>query len=386
MKKITFLTIAGCALAPLMSARAGNAGNSIAPGDLMVFQTGNSSVGTSGSATPLVIDEINPALTNQTAPVQSFNISTLANPLFTNSQGSTGDLTLSDNGTLLSFVGWEGNNGTATENTTLARGAGTLDASGNYALAASYNGSSGKVTRTAYSPDNTNWYFGESDGVFTQGSSTPFLNSPSIYDIQGNGTTTYGMVATSGSTVIGTITPATPNGTSFAYAGLSGLPADKNAVGFAMTSYGHYGATIDDTLYVADDASGSTNYIDKFSLVGSSWVSSGSFGIGSQINIDQLIAEPGSNGNMDIFFTGDPTSPSHGYAQVDELVDSSGYDSTISLSGSETLFSVTSSSETLLGISFAPVPEPVSYAFFGFGAVLLFIGSRRIRRGIRAKA
>jgi hypothetical protein len=310
----------------------------------------------------------------------------MTNPLYTNSQGSTGDLTLSDNDTLLSFAGWEGTNGSSAENVLTTRGAGTLSAAGVYNQAASYSGSTGKVTRTAYSSDGTNWYFGESSGVFTQGGSAALANSPNIYDIQGNGTTTYGMVATSGSTVIGTITPATPNGTSFAYGGLSGLPADTNAVGFAILASGSSGAGVDDTIYVADDSSGNTNYIDKFSLVGSSWVSSGSFGIGSQVNIDQLIAEPVGGGNVDIFFTGDPSS-SHGYSQVDELVDTSGFDHTIALSGSTTIFTTdaASSNEALLGISFAPVPEPGAFGIIAFGGALLIAGSSRIRRGLRRR-
>lgn len=379
MKTITLLSIAGFALAPFASLQA----SAISAGDLLVFQAGTSSVAVSTTASQLVIDEINPSLTNQTSPVQSFDISTMANPLYTNNQGSTGDLTLSDNGTLLSFAGWEGTNGSSAENVLTTRGAGTLSAAGIYTQAASYTGATTKVTRSAYSPDGTNWYFGESSGVYTQGGTAPLAGSPSIYDIQGNGTTTYGMVATSGSTVIGTITPATPNGTGFVYGGLSGMPVDKNAVGFTILASGSSGAGVNDTIYVADDASGSTNYIDKFSLVGSTWVSSGSFGIGSTVNIDQLIAKPVGGGNVDIFYTTNPSS-SNGYDQVDEIVDTSGFDHGIALSGSTTLFTtgVANTTDSLLGISFAPVPEPGTIGIVVFGGAML-LGASRFRRGSR---
>jgi len=58
--------------------------------------------------------------------------------------------------------------------------------------------------------------------------------------------------------------------------------------------------------------------------VGSTWQASGSFSLGSKINITQLIAEPVAGGNVDIFFTGDP-SAANGNPQVDEIVDTSGF-------------------------------------------------------------
>jgi hypothetical protein len=376
MKKITFLTLAGLTLAPFASIYAG----AISSSDLMVFQVGTSTMAASSTASQLVIDEINPSLTNQTSAVQSFDISTMGSPLFADSEGSVGDLALSDNGTLLSFAGWTSASSSA-ENTVLGRGAGTLDVNGSYTLAATYTGISGNQARGAYSPDGTNWYFDDKGGVYTNGASSPLANSPNTHGIQGYNGSTYALVATTGSTAVGSITPATPNGTTFAYGGLTGLPVDKNAVGFTMAASGHSGAGVIDTLYLADDPSGSTNYIDKYSLVAGTWVTSGSTAIGSKINIDQLLAEPVTGGNVDLFYTGDPSS-ANGNAQVDELVDTSGYDATIALSGSTTLFTA-ASGEMLQGIAFAPVPEPSCYAAYGLGALLLFAGFRRLRAPVR---
>jgi len=379
MKTFTLLTVAGCILAPLATVHA----DPISSSDILVFQAGTSTMAVSSTASQLLIDEINPALTDQTTPVQSFDISTMGSPLYTDSEASVGDLSLSDNGTLVSFSGWTSTNGSAAENLVAGRGAGTLDENGTYTLAATYNGSTtaGNQTRSAYSPDGTNWYFGDKGGVYTKGASAPFTSSPNIRDIEGYGGATYGLVATSGSTVVGSITPATPNGSSFLYGGLSGLPVDKNAVTFAMVASGQSGAGIVDTLYVGDDASGSPNFIDKFSLVGGAWITSGSFSLGSQINLTQLIAQPAAGGNVDIFFTGDPSS-SHGNAQVDELVDTAGYDSTIALSGSTTIYTA-ASGETLQGLSFAPVPEPANVAVYALGALLLVAGSSRFRSRAR---
>ena len=372
-EKAPLLAIAGSILAPLTPCHAG----AIASGDLLIFQAGTSSLAASNTASQLVIDEIDPALTGQTSPVQSFDISTMGSPLFTDSEGSVGDLSLSDNGTLLSFSGWTAANGSSAENAILSRGAGTLDSNGNYTLAATYTGVTGNQPRSAYSPDDLNWYFGDKGGVYTAGASSPFASSPNMRTLAGISGTTYGLVATSGSTVVGSITPATPNGSSFSYTGLPGLPSDSNAVGFALAISG-----TQDTLYFADNKSGSPNFIDKYTFIGSSWVSSGSMSIGSQINVDQLIAEPVSGGNVDIFFTGDPSS-GHGNAQVDELVDTLGFDGTIALSGSTNIYTAPSG-DTLQGIAFAPVPVPEPGAW---GAVLIAIGVlvvfQRVRRRSR---
>jgi hypothetical protein len=373
MKKLTLLTISALTLAPFAACYAG----AISAGDLLVFQAGTSAVAASNSATTILIDEINPSLTNQTTAVQTFDISTMAAPLYTSKEGSDGDLALSDNGTLLSFSGWTSTNGSAAENLVGGRGAGTLDASGNFTIAATYTGSTtaGNQTRSAYSPDGTNWYFGDKGGVYTQGSTTPLSTSLNTRSIKGFGGTTYALdAATSGPKVVGTITPSTPNGSSYAYGSLSGLPFDNNAVDFTMVSSGNSGAGVYDTLYYTDST---TFTIDKYSLQSGTWVAEGTDSLGSTLVPGGITAEEAPGGGVDIFFTAAPTS---GGNVLDEVVDSSAFNSTFSTGSVSTLYTAPTGDD-LRGVSLAPqaVPEPASYAALGLGAVLLIAGSRRFR-------
>jgi hypothetical protein len=376
MKTITLLSIASLTLAPFASVRA----NPISASDLLLFQAGSSASDiASADATSEVIDEINPSLSNQTIPVQAFDISTMSNPLYTSNDGSDGDLTLSDNGTLLSFSGWTSSNGSAAENLVGGRGAGTLNANGTFTLAATYTGSTtaGNQTRAAYSPDGVNWYFADKGGVYTQGSSTPLAGSLNTRSIHAYGGSVYGLDASSTASVkvVGTITPSTPDGTDYTYGGLSGLVADNNAVDFALVSSGNSGTGVYDTLYYADSTADS---IVKYSLHNGSWVAEGSDSLGGSFKLSQMTAETVAGG-VDIFFTSNPSS---GDSVLDEVTDSAAFNSTIAGSTPATLYTAPAGDD-LRGVSLAPqaVPEPGTYGIFALGAALLIARSRRIRRG-----
>jgi hypothetical protein len=380
MKKLIFCATA---LLTLASAATLHANGPIAAGDLLVFQVGTSTIAASSTASPLIIDEINPSLTSQTVPVQFWDISTMSNPLYSDNQGSVGDMTLSDGGTEVSFSGWTATNGASAENLVGGRGAGVLTANGSYTLASTYAGSTtaGNTTRSAYSPDGVNWYFGDKGGVYTQNSSSPLTSSSSTLSIRGYAGTTYSMEAISGTNDVGTITPSTPNGASFAYGGLTGLPVDKNAVDFALVASGHSGAGVYDTLYTEGDPSGVSNYIEKFTLSGGAWSLTGSTSFAKADNLAQLNAEEVGGGDVDLFVSGDPSSSN---AYVDEFQDNSGYGGTLALTGSTTIYTAPTGVD-LQGVTFAPVavPEPASLGAIGLGAVLLLAGSRRIRAAFR---
>ena len=107
-------------------------------------------------------------------------------PLFTDNEGSVGDLSLSDNGTLLSLSGWTAANGGSAENAILSRGAGTLDSNGNYTLAATYTGVSGNQPRSAYSPDDGQLVDGGSDvELFATSYGVNELSQSDLYEISG---------------------------------------------------------------------------------------------------------------------------------------------------------------------------------------------------------
>jgi hypothetical protein len=106
-------------------------------------------------------------------------------------------------------------------------------------------------------------------------------------------------------------------------------------------------------------------------------VAEGTDSLGSTLVPGGITAEEAPGGGVDIFFTAAPTS---GGNVLDEVVDSSAFNSTFSTGSVSTLYTAPTGDD-LRGVSLAPqaVPEPASYAALGLGAVLLIAGSRRFR-------
>ncbi len=143
---------------------------------------------------------------------------------------------------------------------------------------------------------------------------------------------------------------ASPTATSLT--ALPGLPTDGSIQDFYLIQSGSNGSTYD-VLYTLDQ--GSTNAtINKFSLVGGSWVANGSATVSS--NATGMIAENNGNGAfLYVLTTKQATNNS-----VVQLTDSTGWvnNSTattgFALTNSMTLYT-DSASDTLKGIAFVPV-------------------------------
>lgn len=238
--------------------------------DILVFQQN-----TAGAAgVPIAIVDVNPG-------TQS-NSTIAVNNLYTDSSGSEGSLSLSKNGTLLSFSGFTST--AATETSVSGRGAGTIDSSGNVVLpsGATYtNTTAASQARGSYSADGVNYYMTDKSGIFVNGSSgtAGLTGSNNTRSIKGYGGSTYVLQASSTTTipVIATLTPAgaTPGQTSVTVTGLPGLANDNNGLDFALVSSGKNGSSFDTLYYTASGTTGN-NGILKYALIGGTWTAEGS--------------------------------------------------------------------------------------------------------------
>ena len=359
------LLIAVAAIAGLTntSAEAG-----IAATDILVFQQGDAANPAVAASTPLYIQDLNPALTAQTTPVQSFNMSTQSSPLFTSNEGSDGSLTLSNNGAVVSFSGWtSAAGGTTAENTVLGRGAGTLDKNGAYTQPTSYSGTTGNQTRSAFSPDGVNYYFGDKAGMYYNGGSSILTNSINTRSIKGFGSNTYVLTAASSAVpFLQTVSPATPSSGPVTLTGLPGLSFNNNVVDFALLSSGNNGVGVPDTLYVTDNTG-----ILKYSFNGTTWTAQ-SKDTAPGTKLSGITAVPDGIG-ADLYVTSNPTT---GGSVLEKLTDSAAFNATIADSAASVLYTAPTG-DLLRGVSTAPIPEPTMLGLISVGAMGLLARRRR---------
>jgi len=355
MKK--YLTIIGLAAATLAGANATN----FTVGDLAVF-----SADAVTNNTTFSILEINPALTSQTTSVQSIAISgTGTNALRTSgSATSTGYLTRTDDGMLLTFDAHNSATTGSNANTITARGVGSLNNAGIFALQTTYTGATGNQARGATSVDNSSWYIADQGGLYTNGASSPSPNNNlrsiksfggSVYALQNSSTATNIVVNTVSATSGGSIT------------GLAGLTNSNTATDFYLLSSGTNGSTFD-LLYTLG---GST--LAKFSLVSGSWSPNGTATLGTS-GFGLAATTSGTGANL-YYTTGTGATAAN---SVLGLFDSAGYNTTVSLGAPTTIFTAASGT-TLKGIDFAPVPEPKTWVMIGIGSWFMLWNVRRRR-------
>lgn len=312
-------------------------------GNLAVFRADANANNTS-----FTIIELNPTTAAQAAPVTSVSINgtTLPNALRTSgSATSTGYLATSNDGTLLCFAGHNDINTGVNANTLTARGVGTLNAAGNFALAATYTGGSGNQSRGATTIDNINWFIADQGGLFTNNTTTasPTGNFRSVKTFGG---TAYIFQQSSTLPVVSTVS-ATTGGT---VTGLPGLTFSSSGQDFYLVSSGSNGSTFD-VLYVLNSTSATAGTIAKYSLVSGTWTSNGSYttsfgGFG-------LAAAKGGSG-ADLYVT----SGTGGAAanSVIHLSDAAGYNNAINITTANNVVLYTAPAGTIMkGIAFAPV-------------------------------
>ncbi len=326
-------------------------GASFAPGNLTVLRADSATL----NNTTETLVEINTTTAGQTAgAVQAIAIdgATLPNAIrISGSASSTGYLSRSQDGTLLSFVGHNGTTTTPTNaNTITARAVGTFNANGVFALGTTYTGASGSQVRGATSLNNTTWFVAEQGGIYTNGATaaSPSGNlrnakafGGSVYVGQASATVTNIQVSTVSAATGGTI------------AGLPGLANNASLADFHLISSGDNGSAFD-VLYVLSSTGATAGSIAKYSLVSGSWVANGSYttafgGFG-------VTAADNGNGALLYVSTGTGATAAN---SVLKIADTAGFNTAIAITTANNVTLYTAPAGTVVkGVAFAPVALP----------------------------
>lgn len=312
-------------------------------GNLAVFQAD-----ANANNTTATIVELSPT-TPASNPVQSIAISGTGGSAlrFSGSATSTGYLSSTNDGTLLTFNGANSTNTSSNVNTLNPRGVGTLDASGTFALQTTYTGTSGNQTRSSTSLNNTNWFIADQGGIYTNGS-TSASPAANVRAIKSFGGTVYVGQASSSAGTLQVSTVSAPSGGTIT--GLPGLTNNNNHQDFYLIQSGDNGSTYD-VLYVVSATGNTAGTISKFSLVSGTWTANGSYttafgGFG-------LAAADNGNGAFLYVSTGQGALTAN---SVIRLSDTAGYNTAINISTPSNLTLYTAPAGTIIkGVAFAPV-------------------------------
>jgi hypothetical protein len=315
------------------------------------FTAGNLAVFSADSAsannTTFTILELSPSTANQASPVNSIPINGTSGPSALRTSGSAtspGYLADSNDGRLLAFTAHNGTSTSANANTIIARGVGTLDASGTFSLATTYTGISGNQTRGATIVDNSTWFIGDQGGIYSNGSAIP---SPAgnFRGVKSFGGTVYVLTASGSLPPVGTISAATGG----SYTALPGLAngASSRQDFYLVSSAGNNAY---DILYVLDATSATAGTIFKYSLVSGSWTANGSYA--TTFGGFGLCAARSGSGARLYVTTGTGNTAAN---QVIQLTDTAGYSATVSITTANNVTLYTAiGPATMKGIAFAP--------------------------------
>lgn len=351
MKIKATLVVAGLAAGIVSQAAPINANN------LVIMRVGTGSGTLAATTTAVFLDEY----TTSGTLVQSISVSSSGTGALTTSGtgGTEGILSLSGDGTKISFGGYRRDAGLSTTN--IAKAAGWVDLAGNVNTGTDISDVVGGIPlRSVTTVDGSSFWLGTSNSVrYVAGSGGTFTSTSidarnsrqvQIFDNvlwASNGSTaivdkiqTYGTLPTGATTP----TPVYSPGTANAVHGFMALDLDASVAGV-------------DTLYGMDTVSAR---LVKFSKVGGSWVSNGFLaGTGTLQNLTAI-----KNGNnVELFATNTTT--------LNKLVDPTGYNGTLGSTAFSALTTAGANTQ-FRGIStFKPVPEPGSILALGVGAALL---------------
>jgi hypothetical protein len=329
-------------------------------GNIAVFRSANNANNTTGS-----ILELGATTASQSTPVQTIAIpngASVGNGLrFSGSATSTGYLSSTADRSLITFSGVNTDNTASNVNVLNPRGVGTLDKDGLYALQTTYTATTtdNPQTRSATSLNNSNWFIADQSGIYTNSASAPDP-AANVRGIKTFGGGVYVLRAsgTAGTAVVATV--SAPSGGSIT--NLPGLTNQSAAQDFYLVSSGSNGSAFD-ILYVS--TSTTTAGIQKYSLVSGSWTANGTANVNS-LGIFGLAAEWNGSGATLFGTTGNGATSANSLLR---MVDSTGFNQTISLGSPTTLFTAAAST-TLKGVEFVPVPEPSTLGLAGVGVAL----------------
>jgi hypothetical protein len=353
------------------------------PGYLAVEQVDNAS---SANSTFTIL-ELNPAVSNA-SPANVFPIpATQTNGLRqSGSTGSTGDLSDSDDGTLLCFSAGLWQDSTLGDVTTVTnRGAGTFNYQGAYNLGAFYQGNGGSTAdqpRSATTIDDTTFYMGDKGGVYTNDENIdtayiPFVASISpanVRSMKSFGGTIYVLQQEGGTdpsaTVMATL-PLPGSGASYLVE-LDGFPLDGSVLDFYALRSGNNGANYD-TIYYIDGTNTTSGSIWKWYFTGTSneleqqvWNNSGGDPGDSWPTTNGgngLCVVTNINGGVDLYYT--TGSGSTAGNSVVHAYDANPWNQPINITQSSIIYTAPAG-VCLKGIAFAPVPLIGSLSSSGY--------------------
>jgi hypothetical protein len=355
-------------------------------GDVVVYRVGSG--GTDAlvnTGSPVYLDEYGPG----GGLIQSIAMPTTASgpnkPLIASgTAASEGLLTCSADGRYLLLTGYGTTTGgtvslASTGSAVVNRVVGRVDSSGAIDTTTALTDFADiNNPRSATSTNGTDlWVSGASGGVryTTLGSTTSTqlsMGASNVRQVEIYGGQLYASTSSASRYVltVGSGTPEVPGQSLTALSPLTGLTSPDAFVLLDMD-----GTPGLDTLYVADDAGG----IFKFCLVDGAWKAEGSKGNGNNTYRGLTAAVDGPD--VTLYTTRKGGSGATGGGELVSLVDSSGFDGSITLSGSFVLLATADTNESFRGVAMAPSPEPCSLALLMAGGAAVLAR----RRGKQAK-
>ena len=328
------------------------AGSGFRPGNLAVLSPDNGTA----SATTFHVLEISPSVPNTV--VQSVAINgTTGNPgtaMTMGTSATSGGLSLSADGTLLTFPGYITTNISSTTGGANfnERGVGTLNSAGLFTMPAYYqgNGSAGNQTRSVTTLDNQHFIWADKGGVYTNWVISP-SDGLNVLRVKSFGGTVYVISQKNAPSVISTLSADAST--------LYPLPnyptaADSVANDFYLISSGNNGSLYD-IIYQVDAATATSGTIYKYSLVSGEWGANGSYtttfgGCGI------CAAASGSGAALYVVTTLGNTANN----KLEKLTDSAGYNAPITIVDDGALYTAPGAT-SLKGVTFTPVSYSVTY-------------------------
>jgi hypothetical protein len=349
----------GTAAATLTPAPTASGGGRFMPGDVVVYRVGDGDVPLVNTGSPVFLDEFAPDGTL----VQSVALPTTAagashQLIASGTAASEGQLTRSSDGRFLIVPGYASDLGGATSLSgsvaaEVPRTVGRVAADGTIdTTTALTDWSDANNARSATSTNGTDLWVGGADGGvrYTAVGSTTSVqlstDSKNIRAVAIFAGQLY-MSTQKGSTIrIGAVGTGAPTTAGQAITNLPGFPLTGLPEAFFLADLD--GTPGDDTLYVADDASG----LQKFSLVGGTWIANGTIGSGSD-------AYRGLTGAVtDTTVTLYATRKGDTGGELVRVVDASGHDG--AFSDSPVVLAAAAANQAFRGVALAPVDEQSS--------------------------
>ena len=316
------------------------------PGNLVALVAANNG----SSNTTGTIIEVNTSSAAQT-PTIIRNVGAVTGSTAARIGGSstaTGYLSNSNDGTLVAFdLALGTTSAAAAANTITGRGAITYNNIGtasSFGSTPTYTGTSAQTPRSATTINNTNYFFGESNGLFTNGASAATV-SGSFRAIKAFGGVAYGCVS-SITNALGTF--SSPTATTFSV--LPGFGSVTTApLDFYFLSSGSNGTTYD-VCYLTTALG-----ISKYSLVSGTWTANGTYAYGAAFGI-----AASWNGSGSYLYITSGTGATSANLIV-RITDAAGYNTSINVTPANNVTLYTApTGANIKGIAFSPLRGPIS--------------------------